>query len=175
MKKILAMSIAFLVSSSFAKGLEGFFVGGNASLLLLNKEYTSRYYSYLINRNYESKTTTNGILFGAEGHFGYIFSDVHRVYGSVGVLSGGTGIVAGYDFTPSMRDSFRWNLGVYGGYAANGLSGGIYGAKIGALYEINQHHEINFGVKLEQTRLSGNYDKDVTTGGGLYGGYNYKF
>lgn len=167
MKKILAMSIAFLVSSSFAKGLEGFFVGGNASLLLVNKEYTSTYY-------FKSKTTTNTILYGTEGHFGYIFSDVHRVYGS-GILNGGTGIVAGYDFTPSMRDSFRWNLGVYGGYAANGLSGGIYGAKIGALYEINQHHEINFGVKLEQTRLSGNYDKDVTTGGGLYGGYNYKF
>ncbi|EAK0436345.1 porin family protein [Campylobacter lari] len=145
---------------------------------------------------------------------GYRFSENHRFYGAYNYSSEFSDVIntprfkidgeftthkflLGYDFTPKIFEKTRAVLGVYGGYARTDMTlktsflslsqdfdGYTYGAKIGALYELNQANEIEFGFKAEQshyntrnfsTANSSNFYDPKQTNYGLYLGYTYKF
>ncbi|EGK8048423.1 outer membrane beta-barrel protein [Campylobacter lari] len=145
---------------------------------------------------------------------GYRFSENHRLYGAYNYSSEFSDVIntakfkidgeftthkflLGYDFTPKIFEKTRAVLGVYGGYARTNMTlktsilslsqdfdGYTYGAKIGALYELNQANEIEFGFKAEQTHYdtrnfstanSSNFYDPKQTNYGLYLGYTYKF
>ncbi|EGK8022011.1 porin family protein [Campylobacter lari] len=146
---------------------------------------------------------------------GYRFSENHRIYGAYNYSSEFSDVInttkfkidgeftthkflLGYDFTPKIFEKTRAVLGVYGGYARTDITlktsflslsqdfdGYTYGAKIGALYELNQANEIEFGFKAEQThyntrnfyqsKVGSNFYDPKQTNYGLYLGYTYKF
>ncbi|HEC3409158.1 TPA: outer membrane beta-barrel protein [Campylobacter jejuni] len=104
----------------------------------------------------------------------------------------------GYDFTPELFEKTRGVLGVYSGYARTDLTlktsflslsqnfdGYFYGAKIGALYDLTPHNEIELGFKAEQihynsrnfyqNQVGSNFYDPKQTNYGVYLGYNYKF
>lgn len=160
------------------------------------------------------KHTRNGANVSLKA--GYVFTDNHRIYAAYGYNFGfnfntdntnlnvnSHKILLGYDFTPQIYDSWRGVLGLYGGYSLFKMSGNnlykdlrsangfAYGAKIGALYEVNEHNEIEFGFKAEQLLHSKDVNMEdsdtmmpITSSGtfkptatnlGLYVGYTYKF
>ena len=106
-------------------------------------------------------------------------------------------LTVGADFTPSFSDSFKGLIGGYLGYShlkynykdtgtypdsfgfnANGI---VYGARLGGIYNFNEHNELEFGVKAEQANYKRHTDEDgdsfkpKTTNYGAFVGYNYKF
>ncbi|EAJ6135963.1 porin family protein [Campylobacter lari] len=146
---------------------------------------------------------------------GYRFNENHRIYGAYNYSSELSDVInttrlkidgeftthkflLGYDFTPKIFEKTRAVLGVYGGYAKTDITlktnflslsqnfdGYTYGAKIGALYELNQANEIEFGFKAEQSHyntrnfyqgaVGSNFYDPKQTNYGLYLGYTYKF
>lgn len=101
--------------------------------------------------------------------------------------------ILGYDFTPSITDSFRGVLGLYAGYTTlkakynffgvteNINYGGVVcGAKVGAMYEINANNEFELGLKYEGMNLENTttlaFKSEVKpTNLHLYVGYAYRF
>ncbi|CAD7289050.1 hypothetical protein LMG7974_01306 [Campylobacter majalis] len=99
-------------------------------------------------------------------------------------------IVGGVDWTPEIVSGFKAVVGGYMGvsYAksntalkdstgkivatgSKNASGLITGIKLGGLYELDMHNEIEFGFKGENVKF-----KDANARNfGLYLGYNYKF
>ncbi|RKO64379.1 hypothetical protein CKA54_05690 [Campylobacter sp. P255] len=146
---------------------------------------------------------------------GYRLNENHRLYGAYNYSSELSDVInvsrlkidgeftthkflLGYDFTPKIFEKTRAVLGLYGGYARTDMTlktsllsisqdfdGYTYGAKIGALYELNQANEIEFGFKAEQTHyntrnfyqstVGSNFYDPKQTNYGLYLGYTYKF
>ncbi|TXE79023.1 porin family protein [Campylobacter peloridis] len=146
---------------------------------------------------------------------GYRFSENHRLYGAYSYSSEFSDVINtprlkidgeftthkflfGYDFTPKIFEKTRAVFGAYGGYARTDITlktrflslsqdfdGYTYGAKIGALYELNPSNEIEFGFKAEQTHyntrnfyqnaVGSNFYDPKQTNYGLYLGYTYKF
>ena len=110
-------------------------------------------------------------------------------------------LLVGADFTPEITNSFKLIAGAYTGvsfmryknessfslpgyafsvsYKAN-LNGWVIGAKLGGLYSLDEHNEIEFGYKADYTKYGKTSDekdmKDVReTNHGIYLGYNFKF
>ncbi|MBZ7957485.1 outer membrane beta-barrel protein [Campylobacter sp. RM10541] len=104
----------------------------------------------------------------------------------------------GYDFTPKLFTNTRAVLGVYSGYAktdvdlktsfltlSQNYDGFVYGAKLGAIYEITPHNEIELGIKAEQihyntknfyqNQVGSNFYDPKETNYSAYLGYAYKF
>lgn len=104
----------------------------------------------------------------------------------------------GYDFTPEIFDKTRAVLGVFGGYAKSDVTlktkflslsqnfdGFVYGAKIGALYEINDSNDVEIGFKVEhinyntkdfyQEAIGSNLYDPKQKSYGAYIAYTYKF
>ena len=89
-------------------------------------------------------------------------------------------LTVGADYTPSFTENFKGLLGGYMGYSRlkvqskdrniiydsrygyidkgedtynlNGGNGFIYGLRLGGIYSFNEHNELEFGVKAEQSR-----------------------
>lgn len=179
---------AFLASSSFA---QGFFAGVDGSVLFGRQKDKISISSSLGTPPIYQTIENQSLTFNPALNFGYIFSPNHRVYVSYSYLdlSSTNKFLLGYDFTPQIDGSLRGDLGIYGGFAkASKFSGGAYGLKLGALYELNEYNEINFGVKFEQIpfneyKTTGNANaidysssnERTITNYGLYVGYVYKF
>lgn len=94
----------------------------------------------------------------------------------------------GYDYTPLIRQNLRADIGVFAGYALGKfdvensliqdiapaipsyLDGFSYGAKLGALYEMDDRWDIEFGAKIMRTMYK---SKDLNISFD-YGGATYK-
>ena len=190
MKRILAACsfAALLVSSACA---EGAFVGAEGGWFYKHGKFDE---SNAAGFSDNASSADLGLKLG------YIITDDHRVYGAYhydfgGKFNDGNGdikgqfhkFLLGYDFTPQIYNEWRGILGVYGGYTFAKLKpdgdnsvtfkkGFAYGAKVGALYEINANNEVEFGVKAEQLRYNKKQEvKPTITDAGLYVGYAYKF
>lgn len=151
MKKFLAASalVAFLVSSSFAKG---FFISPEIGYFDVDEKYEVTNTVLGISGNPRSITQSMSVP-NYSISLGYIFSPNHRISASYGRLNYGPTFktTLGYDFTPQIYNSLRGDLGIYGGYAklkSSVLDGGVGGLKAGFIVG-NEHTEINFGVKIE--------------------------
>ena len=114
----------------------------------------------------------------------------------------------GAAWTPQISNKFKMLLGPYLGYSVlrtdvslktsnSGVitsyeersytqNGIIYGARLGGIFTIAGHHEIDFGVKYDSVKysdkdrfVSGSFSFTPTdikrSGAGIYVGYNYKF
>lgn len=163
--------------------------------------------------NFNGDLEGNIPVFGLK--IGYRINENHRVYSAYNYSSEMSDVIQttkikidgefdthkilfGYDFTPKVFDNTRAVLGLYGGYARTDLTlkttllslsenfdGFTYGAKIGALYELNPSNEIEFGFKVEKTtytsenfyqsNIGSNFYNPEQTNYGLYLGYTYKF
>ena len=111
-------------------------------------------------------------------------------------------IFLGVNYTPSLSNNFKLSLGAYTGlsivkgeftgqaqftaqnrngtyrreYSDNSVTkvGSILGGKLGAIYEVVENNEIEFGIKGDyQTTNITEYNNIINYG--LYVGYNYKF
>ena len=111
-------------------------------------------------------------------------------------------IFLGVNYTPSLSDEFKLSLGAYTGlsivkgeftgqaqftaqnrngtyrreYSDNSVTkvGSILGGNLGAIYEVVENNEIEFGIKGDyQTTNITEYNNIINYG--LYVGYNYKF
>lgn len=94
----------------------------------------------------------------------------------------------GYDYTPLIRQNLRADIGVFAGYSLGKfdlensliqdiapaipsyLDGFSYGAKLGALYEMDDRWDIEFGAKIMRTMYKSK-DFDISFD---YGGTTYK-
>lgn len=163
--------------------------------------------------NFNGDLEGNIPVFGLK--IGYRINENHRIYSAYNYSSEMSDVIQttkikidgefdthkilfGYDFTPKVFDNTRAVLGLYGGYARTDLTlkttllslsenfdGFTYGAKIGALYELNPSNEIEFGFKVEKTtytsenfyqsNIGSNFYNPEQTNYGLYLGYTYKF
>lgn len=101
----------------------------------------------------------------------------------------------GADYTPSITDSFKFSLGIYGGISRLNMrlegidyddnskdsfskdkTGFIYGAKIGGIYELDENNEVEFGYQIDESDYGKIEDVKIKVRDhGLYLGYNYKF
>ncbi|EAI2987509.1 outer membrane beta-barrel protein [Campylobacter coli] len=146
---------------------------------------------------------------------GYRFNDLHRLYAAYNYSDEFSDIIRtpnlriegdfnthkfllGYDFTPEIFKRVRAVAGGYLGYAKTSIDlktsllslsqdfdGFVYGAKIGAIFELGASNEIEVGFKAEQieynTRnyyqeaIGSNFYDPRQTNYGLYLGYTYKF
>lgn len=191
MKKFLVAGVcaASLVSSALA---EGFFLGGEGAWFYSHGNFKSEGVKY--------SGKANSADLGLK--VGYVINDNNRVYGTYHYQFGGKyklsnfegnvegkthKFLLGYDFTPQIYNEWRGVLGVYGGYTLSKMKpsegelinfkkGLAYGAKVGALYDINKNNEVEFGFKAEQLNYSKKQNvKPTLTNAGLYVGYAYKF
>lgn len=105
--------------------------------------------------------------------------------------------VVGADYTPAINDDFKFVAGGYAGYVRQNfnlrpnnskynenfsINGIVLGAKVGGIYNIDKHNEIEFGYNIEYAKYSnkalldgGASNNHYETNHGLYLGYNYKF
>lgn len=193
MKKFLKLIFftTLLVSSSFAGEV---FMGGETGWFYSNAEI-------LYNKNGTANTSKdNSSAFDLGLKIGYS-TDNHRIYGAYNYGFGGKyrakyyygdgkfelketivhKYLIGYNFTPQIYDVWRGLIGIYGGLAVGEreddfLFGFARGAKIGALYQINNNNEMEFGLKAEDVGLiEFNGSQSIFSNYGLYFGYNVKF
>lgn len=146
---------------------------------------------------------------------GYRFNDLHRLYAAYNYSDEFSDIIRtpklriegdfnthkfllGYDFTPEIFKRVRAVAGGYLGYAKTSIDlktsllslsqdfdGFVYGAKIGAIFELGTSNEIEVGFKAEkieyntrnyyQETIGSNFYDPRQTNYGLYLGYTYKF
>ncbi|TKX31091.1 outer membrane beta-barrel protein [Campylobacter estrildidarum] len=146
---------------------------------------------------------------------GYRFNESHRIYAAYNYSDEFNDLIKtpriqiegdftthkfllGYDFTPKLFEKTRAVLGVYSGYAKTNIDlkttflslsqdfdGFVYGAKIGAIYELTPRNEIELGFKAEQinynsrnfhtSKIGSNFYDPTQRNYGIYLGYAYKF
>lgn len=163
--------------------------------------YSNGYYGYIPSGYYTTtyedtfETSIFNFLYGLNVGFYGKYSRIYASYGSLlGRSNSGTThkFALGVDFTPQIRNSLSIIFGFYGGYAYlykpvdinpnYNFSGILLGGKVGVLYELNEHNEIQLGIKtewigfLDPTTDNDGYSQRITDKNiGLYVGYNYKF
>ncbi|EAI9960453.1 outer membrane beta-barrel protein [Campylobacter coli] len=212
-KKLLSVivGIALFSSSALAAEESGFFIGADAAYVQTKVKGDLKHNKTgaVFNGDLSSSIPILGL------RMGYRFNDLHRLYAAYNYSDEFSDIIRtpnlriegdfnthkfllGYDFTPEIFKRVRAVAGGYLGYAKTSLDlktsllslsqdfdGFVYGAKIGAIFELGASNEIEVGFKAEQieynTRnyyqetIGSNFYDPRQTNYGLYLGYTYKF
>ncbi len=212
-KKFLSVivGIALFSSSALAAEESGFFIGADAAYVQTKVKGDLKHNktSAVFNGDLSSSIPLLGL------RMGYRFNDLHRLYAAYNYSDEFSDIIRtpnlriegdfnthkfllGYDFTPEIFKRVRAVAGGYLGYAKTSLDlktsllslsqdfdGFVYGAKIGAIFELGTSNELEVGFKAEQieynTRnyyqetIGSNFYDPRQTNYGLYLGYTYKF
>lgn len=206
-------SIALLSNVAMADENSGLFLGAGMGWFHTQIDSSIKHRNQSNNSNINGDLEGDIPVFSLK--VGYRINENHRVYSAYNYSSEMSDVIQttnikidgefdthkilfGYDFTPKIFDDTRAVLGIYGGYAktdltfkTNGLSlsenfdGFTYGAKIGALYELDSSNEVEFSFKVEKTTytsenfyqssIGSNFYNPEQTNYGLYLGYTYKF
>ncbi|EAI0345717.1 porin family protein [Campylobacter coli] len=212
-KKFLSVivGIALFSSSALAAEESGFFIGADAAYVQTKVKGDLKHNKTgaVFNGDLSSSIPILGL------RMGYRFNDLHRLYAAYNYSDEFSDIIRtpklriesdfnthkfllGYDFTPEIFKRLRAVAGGYLGYAKTSIDlktsllslsqdfdGFVYGAKIGAIFELGASNEIEVGFKAEQieynTRnyyqetIGSNFYDPRQTNYGLYLGYTYKF
>ncbi|EAJ7882370.1 TPA: outer membrane beta-barrel protein [Campylobacter coli] len=212
-KKFLSVivGIALFSSSALAAEESGFFIGADAAYVQTKVKGDLKHNKTgaVFNGDLSSSIPILGL------RMGYRFNDLHRLYAAYNYSDEFSDIIRtpnlriegdfnthkfllGYDFTPEIFKRVRAVAGGYLGYAKTSIDlktsllslsqdfdGFVYGAKIGAIFELGASNEIEVGFKVEQieynTRnyyqetIGSNFYDPRQTNYGLYLGYTYKF
>lgn len=212
-KKFLSVivGIALFSSSALAAEESGFFIGTDAAYVQTKVKGDLKHNKTgaVFNGDLSSSIPILGL------RMGYRFNDLHRLYAAYNYSDEFSDIIRtpnlriegdfnthkfllGYDFTPEIFKRVRAVAGGYLGYAKTSIDlktsllslsqdfdGFVYGAKIGAIFELGASNEIEVGFKAEQieynTRnyyqetIGSNFYDPRQTNYGLYLGYTYKF
>ncbi|WFB00510.1 outer membrane beta-barrel protein [Campylobacter coli] len=212
-KKFLSVivGIALFSSSALAAEESGFFIGADAAYVQTKVKGDLKHNKTgaVFNGDLSSSIPILGLIMG------YRFNDLHRLYAAYNYSDEFSDIIRtpnlriegdfnthkfllGYDFTPEIFKRVRAVAGGYLGYAKTSIDlktsllslsqdfdGFVYGAKIGAIFELGASNEIEVGFKAEQieynTRnyyqetIGSNFYDPRQTNYGLYLGYTYKF
>ncbi|EHB2862082.1 porin family protein [Campylobacter coli] len=212
-KKFLSVivGIALFSSSALAAEESGFFIGADAAYVQTKVKGDLKHNKTgaVFNGDLSSSIPILGL------RMGYHFNDLHRLYAAYNYSDEFSDIIRtpnlriegdfnthkfllGYDFTPEIFKRVRAVAGGYLGYAKTSIDlktsllslsqdfdGFVYGAKIGAIFELGASNEIEVGFKAEQieynTRnyyqeaIGSNFYDPRQTNYGLYLGYTYKF
>ncbi|HEB9308634.1 TPA: outer membrane beta-barrel protein [Campylobacter coli] len=212
-KKLLSIivGVALFSSSALATEESGFFIGADAAYVQTKVKGDLKHNKTgaVFNGDLSSSIPILGL------RMGYRFNDLHRLYAAYNYSDEFSDIIRtpnlriegdfnthkfllGYDFTPEIFKRVRAVAGGYLGYAKTSLDlktsllslsqdfdGFVYGAKIGAIFELGTSNELEVGFKAEQieynTRnyyqetIGSNFYDPRQTNYGLYLGYTYKF
>ncbi|ENU2668126.1 outer membrane beta-barrel protein [Campylobacter coli] len=212
-KKFLSVivGIALFSNSALAAEESGFFIGADAAYVQTKVKGDLKHNKTgaVFNGDLSSSIPILGL------RMGYRFNDLHRLYAAYNYSDEFSDIIRtpnlriegdfnthkfllGYDFTPEIFKRVRAVAGGYLGYAKTSIDlktsllslsqdfdGFVYGAKIGAIFELGASNEIEVGFKAEQieynTRnyyqetIGSNFYDPRQTNYGLYLGYTYKF
>ncbi|HEF9390543.1 TPA: outer membrane beta-barrel protein [Campylobacter coli] len=208
-KKFLSVivGIALFSSSALAAEESGFFIGADAAYVQTKVKGDLKHNKTgaVFNGDLSSSIPILGL------RMGYRFNDLHRLYAAYNYSDEFSDIIRtpnlriegdfnthkfllGYDFTPEIFKRVRAVAGGYLGYAKTSIDlktsllslsqdfdGFVYGAKIGAIFELGASNEIEVGFKAEQIRnyyqeaIGSNFYDPRQTNYGLYLGYTYKF
>lgn len=212
-KKLLSIiaGVALFSSSALAAEESGFFIGADAAYVQTKVKGDLKHNKTgaVFNGDLSSSIPLLGL------RMGYRFNDLHRLYAAYNYSDEFSDIIRtpnlriegdfnthkfllGYDFTPEIFKRVRAVAGGYLGYAKTSIDlktsllslsqdfdGFVYGAKIGAIFELGASNEIEVGFKAEQieynTRnyyqetIGSNFYDPRQTNYGLYLGYTYKF
>ncbi|EAI2421361.1 outer membrane beta-barrel protein [Campylobacter coli] len=212
-KKFLSVIVGIVLFSSSALAAEesGFFIGADAAYVQTKVKGDLKHNKTgaVFNGDLSSSIPILGL------RMGYRFNDLHRLYAAYNYSDEFSDIIRtpnlriegdfnthkfllGYDFTPEIFKRVRAVAGGYLGYAKTSIDlktsllslsqdfdGFVYGAKIGAIFELGASNEIEVGFKAEQieynTRnyyqetIGSNFYDPRQTNYGLYLGYTYKF
>lgn len=212
-KKFLSVIVGIALFSSSALAVEesGFFIGADAAYVQTKVKGDLKHNKTgaVFNGDLSSSIPILGL------RMGYRFNDLHRLYAAYNYSDEFSDIIKtpnlkiegdfnthkfllGYDFTPEIFKRVRAVAGGYLGYAKTSIDlktsllslsqdfdGFVYGAKIGAIFELGASNEIEVGFKAEQieynTRnyyqetIGSNFYDPRQTNYGLYLGYTYKF
>ncbi|EOX8229871.1 outer membrane beta-barrel protein [Campylobacter coli] len=212
-KKFLSVivGIALFSSSALAAEESGFFIGADAAYVQTKVKGDLKHNKTgaVFNGDLSSSIPILGL------RMGYRFNDLHRLYAAYNYSDEFSDIIRtpnlriegdfnthkfllGYDFTSEIFKRVRAVAGGYLGYAKTSIDlktsllslsqdfdGFVYGAKIGAIFELGASNEIEVGFKAEQieynTRnyyqetIGSNFYDPRQTNYGLYLGYTYKF
>ncbi|EAK7473972.1 outer membrane beta-barrel protein [Campylobacter coli] len=212
-KKFLSVivGIALFSSSALAAEESGFFIGADAAYVQTKVKGDLKHNKTgaVFNGDLSSSIPILGL------RMGYRFNDLHRLYAAYNYSDEFSDIIRtpnlriesdfnthkfllGYDFTPEIFKRVRAVAGGYLGYAKTSIDlktsllslsqdfdGFVYGAKIGAIFELGTSNEIEVGFKAEkieyntrnyyQETIGSNFYDPRQTNYGLYLGYTYKF
>ncbi|EDO6653293.1 porin family protein [Campylobacter coli] len=212
-KKFLSVivGIALFSSSALAAEESGFFIGADAAYVQTKVKGDLKHNKTgaVFNGDLSSSIPILGL------RMGYRFNDLHRLYAAYNYSDEFSDIIRtpnlriesdfnthkfllGYDFTPEIFKRVRAVAGGYLGYAKTSIDlktsllslsqdfdGFVYGAKIGAIFELGTSNEIEVGFKAEkieyntrnyyQEIIGSNFYDPRQTNYGLYLGYTYKF
>ncbi|EIQ9543843.1 outer membrane beta-barrel protein [Campylobacter coli] len=212
-KKFLSVivGIALFSSSALAAEESGFFIGADAAYVQTKVKGDLKHNKTgaVFNGDLSSSIPILGL------RMGYRFNDLHRLYAAYNYSDEFSDIIRtpklriesdfnthkfllGYDFTPEIFKRLRAVAGGYLGYAKTSIDlktsllslsqdfdGFVYGAKIGAIFELGTSNEIEVGFKAEkieyntrnyyQEIIGSNFYDPRQTNYGLYLGYTYKF
>ncbi|EHZ1403497.1 outer membrane beta-barrel protein [Campylobacter coli] len=212
-KKFLSVivGIALFSSSALAAEESGFFIGADAAYVQTKVKGDLKHNKTgaVFNGDLSSSIPILGL------RMGYRFNDLHRLYAAYDYSDEFSDIIRtpklriesdfnthkfllGYDFTPEIFKRLRAVAGGYLGYAKTSIDlktsllslsqdfdGFVYGAKIGAIFELGASNEIEVGFKAEkieyntrnyyQEIIGSNFYDPRQTNYGLYLGYTYKF
>ncbi|EAH5834468.1 outer membrane beta-barrel protein [Campylobacter coli] len=212
-KKFLSVivGIALFSSSALAAEESGFFIGADAAYVQTKVKGDLKHNKTgaVFNGDLSSSIPILGL------RMGYRFNDLHRLYAAYDYSDEFSDIIRtpklriesdfnthkfllGYDFTPEIFKRVRAVAGGYLGYAKTSIDlktsllslsqdfdGFVYGAKIGAIFELGTSNEIEVGFKAEkieyntrnyyQEIIGSNFYDPRQTNYGLYLGYTYKF
>ncbi|EPY5402705.1 outer membrane beta-barrel protein [Campylobacter coli] len=212
-KKFLSVivGIALFSSSALAAEESGFFIGADAAYVQTKVKGDLKHNKTgaVFNGDLSSSIPILGL------RMGYRFNDLHRLYAAYNYSDEFSDIIRtpnlriesdfnthkfllGYDFTPEIFKRARAVAGGYLGYAKTSIDlktsllslsqdfdGFVYGAKIGAIFELGASNEIEVGFKAEkieyntrnyyQEIIGSNFYDPRQTNYGLYLGYTYKF
>ncbi|ENJ6651653.1 outer membrane beta-barrel protein [Campylobacter coli] len=212
-KKFLSVivGIALFSSSALAAEESGFFIGADAAYVQTKVKGDLKHNKTgaVFNGDLSSSIPILGL------RMGYRFNDLHRLYAAYNYSDEFSDIIRtpklriesdfnthkfllGYDFTPEIFKRVRAVAGGYLGYAKTSIDlktsllslsqdfdGFVYGAKIGAIFELGTSNEIEVGFKAEKIEYNTrNYYQEIIgpnfydprqTNYGLYLGYTYKF
>lgn len=205
------MGIALFSSSALAAEESGFFIGADAAYVQTKVKGDLKHNKTgaVFNGDLSSSIPILGL------RMGYRFNDLHRLYVAYNYSDEFSDIIRtpklriesdfnthkfllGYDFTPEIFKRVRAVAGGYLGYAKTSIDlktsllslsqdfdGFVYGAKIGAIFELGTSNEIEVGFKAEkieyntrnyyQEIIGSNFYDPRQTNYGLYLGYTYKF
>ncbi|TKX30921.1 outer membrane beta-barrel protein [Campylobacter aviculae] len=212
-KKLLSVVVGACLSTNLALADEnsGFFIGTDAAWMHTQVKGDLKHNKTGLNFN--ADVSGNLPVFGLRA--GYRFNEMHRIYAAYNYSDEFNDLIKtpriqiegdftthkfllGYDFTPKLFTNTRAVLGAYLGYARTNIDlktsllslsqdfdGFVYGAKIGAMYELTPHNEIEFGFKAEQihynsrnfytNQIGSNFYDPKQINYGVYLGYAYKF
>ncbi|MGQ2887648.1 outer membrane beta-barrel protein [Campylobacter coli] len=212
-KKFLSVivGIALFSSSALAAEESGFFIGADAAYVQTKVKGDLKHNKTgaVFNGDLSSSIPILGL------RMGYRFNDLHRLYVAYNYSDEFSDIIRtpklriesdfnthkfllGYDFTPEIFKRVRAVAGGYLGYGKTSIDlktsllslsqdfdGFVYGAKIGAIFELGTSNEIEVGFKAEkieyntrnyyQEIIGSNFYDPRQTNYGLYLGYTYKF